>query len=223
MARHGVYLTGAPVVGPRDKNKTLAVIEKPLKLVSTNNVTISLDISNVPGSGITVKIIGLCNDLPTITATATPPPNAAGWNQTPVTVNFSCADATSGIATCSAPITVATEGANQTVTGTAVDRAGNKATRSVRLNIDKTPPGLSPGLNPAPNTNGWNNTSVTVSFAATDSLSGVATVTPPVTVTMEGANQGISGTATDRAGNSSAVNATVNLDKTPPGLYLVLA
>src|SRR5262249_38375720 len=71
-------------------------------------------------------------------------------------------------------------------------------------------------LTPAPNSSGWNNTPVTVSFPATDSLSGVATVTPPVTVTTEGAQQDVSGTATDRAGNSSTVHATVNLDTTPP-------
>src|SRR5262249_38309577 len=146
------------------------------------------------------------------TATAQPPPNAAGWNQTSVTVRFSCADATSGIATCSAPSTVATEGANQTITGTAIDRAGNTATRAVTLNLDMTPPGLSPVLTPAPNNNGWHNTPVTVSFAATDSLSGVVAVTAPITVTTEGANQGVSGTAIDRAGNSSTVRAMVNLD-----------
>jgi hypothetical protein len=215
-----ILLNGVQVAGPSDFNKNVTVIEKPLTLVRTN--TVSVELRSQPGSGITLQVIGLDNDLPTITATVQPSPNVAGWNQAPVTVSFSCADATSGIATCSTPITVTTEGGNQTITGTAVDRAGNMATRSVTLNIDATPPGLSSSFTPVPNSNGWNNTNVTVSFAATDSLSGVATVTPPVTVTTEGANQRVSGTATDRAGNSSMVNATVNIDQTPPSLSPVL-
>lgn len=176
-----ILLNDVQVVGPSDLNQTVTVITKPITLVHTN--TVSVELRSQPGSGITLQISGIDNDLPTITATAQPPPNAAGWNQAPVTVSFSCADTTSGIATCSAPSTVATEGANQTITGTAIDRAGNTATRSVMLNIDTTPPGLSSVLTPAPNSNGWNNTDVTVNFAATDNLSGVATVTEPVTLT----------------------------------------
>ena len=77
---------------------------------------------------------------PAITAAVSTAPNAAGWNNTDVTVTFSCSDALSGVASCPAPVLVSGEGANQIVTGTAVDKAGNSATASVTLNIDKTPP-----------------------------------------------------------------------------------
>src|SRR5262249_2348763 len=151
-----ILLNGVQVAGPSDFNQTVTVINKPLTLVRTN--TVSVELRSQSGSGLTLQVIGLDKDLPTITAPAQPPPNGAGLNQVPVAVSFSCADATSGIATCSAPSTVSTEGANQTITGTAIDRAGNTATRAVTLNIDMTPPGLSPILTPAPNNNGWNNT-----------------------------------------------------------------
>ena len=66
-----------------------------------------------------------------------PAPNANGWNNTDVTVTFTCADAASGIASCTSPVTVTTEGAGQEICGTAIDNAGNSANTCVTLNIDK--------------------------------------------------------------------------------------
>jgi len=85
----------------------------------------------------------ICEDKPTITATVEPPANTAGWNNSDVTVSFTCTDHLSGIESCTDPITVTTEGSGQVVSGTAVDLAGNTATVDVALNIDKTPPILS--------------------------------------------------------------------------------
>lgn len=133
-----ITLNGVQVVGPNEFNQSVAVIEKPITLAAAN--TLAAELRSQPGSGITVQIIGVDNDPPTITASIDPPPNTFGWNNTDVTVTFTCSDATSGIATCPNPITVTTEGANQVVSGTAVDRAGNRASASVTLNIDKTPP-----------------------------------------------------------------------------------
>ncbi|MBW2258220.1 MAG: hypothetical protein JRI25_26980 [Deltaproteobacteria bacterium] len=155
---------------------------------------------------------------PTISATSDPPPNAAGWNRTTVTVRFDCADSLSGIASCPEPIIVDTEDANQVVSGTATDVAGNSAGIDVAVSIDKTPPGLTPVIDPPPNSNGWHNTEVTVSFVADDGLAGLAGVTAPVTLTTEGANQAVSGTAIDRADNSRALDVAVSLDKTPPNV-----
>jgi hypothetical protein len=75
----------------------------------------------------------------TATATAAPPANAANWNNTNVTVTFTCSGGVPPI-NCPAPQIVSTEGANQVVSGTAVDKAGNTATASVTLNLDKTRP-----------------------------------------------------------------------------------
>ena len=54
---------------------------------------------------------------PAITAIVTPPPNAADWNNTDVTVTFECTDSGSGIATCSDSQDVLSEGADQIVEG----------------------------------------------------------------------------------------------------------
>src|SRR5262249_41820934 len=96
-----ILLNGVQVAGPSDFNQTVTVIDKPIKPVRTN--TVSVELRGAQGSGLTLQVIGVDNDLPTITVTATPPPNAAGWNKTDVTVSFSCTDATSEIATCSGP------------------------------------------------------------------------------------------------------------------------
>ncbi|MBI5755989.1 MAG: HYR domain-containing protein, partial [Nitrospirae bacterium] len=77
---------------------------------------------------------------PTINATLSPLPNLAGWNNTDVSVTFSCSDAETGIASCPSIVTVTEEGAGHVITGTAVDVAGNSTVASVTVNIDKTLP-----------------------------------------------------------------------------------
>src|SRR5262245_14526635 len=47
-----------------------------------------------------------------------------------------------GVATCPAPATVQSETAGQTVSGTAVDLAGNRAAAGVTGQMDKTPPAV---------------------------------------------------------------------------------
>ena len=113
-----------------------------------------------------------------------------------MTVNFDCADNTSGVATCPDPVGVTTEGGNQIILVTATDVAGNSTTISVTVNLDKLDPLISASLSPPPNVNGWNNSDVTVTFNCNDAGSGVATCPSPVTVNTEGVDQGLNGTAT---------------------------
>src|SRR5437763_2202439 len=81
---------------------------------------------------------------PTITGAASPAANAAGWNNSDVTVSFTCADALSAVASCAGPTILTSDGAAQSVTGTASDNAGNTASATVSgINIDKSPPPIS--------------------------------------------------------------------------------
>jgi fibronectin type 3 domain-containing protein len=159
---------------------------------------------------------------PGITYVLSAAPNANGWNKTDVTVTFVCADGLSGVATCTDPVTVS-EGANQTVTGTAVDAAGNSASTSVVLNVDKTLPTVTYSLSSTPNAQGWYSDDATVTFACADTLSGVAGCTQPIAV-HEGANQVVSGTVTDQAGNTASVTtAPLSVDKTAPAISYSLS
>jgi len=174
-------------------------------------------------SSATVTGINIDKTAPTITFTnRTPPANGNGWNNTDVVVNWSCADSRSGVVSASVSQTVSSEGANQSAIGTCTDRAENTASNTQSgINIDKTAPTASAVPSPAPNGNGWNNTDVVVSFTGTDALSGIASCSPAVTLSSQGAGQSASGTCTDNAGNVSApATANVNIDKTPPVLSL---
>ena len=61
------------------------------------------------------------------------------WFTGPVTIHFSCADATSGIGSCPANQTVTADGVT-TVNGTATDVAGNSASTSITVKVDRTAP-----------------------------------------------------------------------------------
>jgi hypothetical protein len=160
---------------------------------------------------------------PSILGSRTPPANANGWNNSNMTVSFTCSDSISGLAAGSPPAStvLSTEGAGESVAGACQDLAGNSAVATVGgINIDKTPPILTASVNPPPNANGWNNSPTTVSFAAADSLSGVALVSAPVTVSVDGAGQIVTGSATDLAGNVTSGSVTINLDQTPPEAFV---
>jgi large repetitive protein len=88
-----------------------------------------------------------------------PGANVNGWNNTDVTVTFACADPgpasggqASGIKSSRSPVTKSTEGADQSVAGTATDKADNSASTTVSgINIDKTAPTLSGTPTAGPN------------------------------------------------------------------------
>jgi hypothetical protein len=185
-------------------------------------------IANTPVGGTTVNSSGACTDAagnsadagsfgpvkidktkPTISGSASPAPNGAGWNNTNVLVSYSCSDALSGVASCGPDETLSGDGANQSSTGTAVDHAGNSDNASVSgINIDKTKPvvsvtGVSDGATytlgsvPAPG------------CATTDALSGVKT--EAVLNTSGGPVGSITATcggAEDKAGNTDSASVT---------------
>ena len=132
--------------------------------------------------------INIDKTAPVISGSRDPLANANGWNNSDVTISFSCADSgsvQSEVATDTvAGATVSGEGAGQSVTnsGDCIDNAGNAASSASvsGINIDKTSPVVSGSRSPEANTSGWNNTDVTAFFTCADSgsvQSGVATDT----------------------------------------------
>jgi hypothetical protein len=170
--------------------------------------------------------INIDQTAPSVTGSRTPAANANGWNNGPVTVSFSCADATSGLAAaggCSGPTTLSGEGAGQSVTGSAVDNAGNTASDTVgQINIDLTAPTISGAATTSPNANGWYNGNVTVHWTCGDNLSGVgANCHADSVITGEGSNLLASASVSDLAGNSANASvAGINIDRTKPVLAL---
>ena len=174
--------------------------------------------SNVEATqSVTVKIDTVA---PTISGVPTASPNGAGWYNTTVTIHWTCSDALSGIASCPVDQTLSTEGTNQTVSGTAVDAAGNQAsaTSSPSVNIDLTAPtGVSGSAGRSTDHNGWYTSPVTITFTGTGDISGIASCTSTTYGGPDSGTASVPGTCTDKAGNTSApVSFGLQYDATAP-------
>ena len=155
---------------------------------------------------------------PEISFSVTPAPNAQGWNNSAVVVKFNCGDALSGVASCSETVTLSAGNGGHMVTGTTTDKAGNTTDVNAVIMIDSTKPEVSNIISPAANSSGWHNSNITVNPVCNDSFSGVFECSPQTVLTVEGANQTITSTAADKAGNSSDAVSHINIDKTAPVL-----
>lgn len=154
----------------------------------------------------------------------TPAANAAGWNNSDVQVNWTCADALSGAVASSVSQTVNTEGMNLSAIGTCIDNAGNTAQDTqTGIKIDKTAPSITFASRTPANSNGWNNTDVIVNWNCLDSLSGVVNASVNQTVGGEGSILSAVGTCSDLAGNTASdTQSGISIDKTAPSLAPVV-
>jgi len=183
---------------------------------------------------------------PAVTAALTPPANAAGWHHTDVGVTVTAVDYPGGpgilgliyeaegaqtipptvppgspTGTTTATFTLTEEGTT-TVAYAAEDRHGTPSEiGTITVKIDKTMPVMTASAQTASGmtyTAGtWTNQDVTVTFACTDALSGVASVTPPTSLSSSAAEQSVTGTCVDNAGNSTRLTfGGIDIDKTPP-------
>lgn len=190
--------------------------------ITTDTSGITFTCSATSGGGTASKSVTIQRDatVPTIAGSVSPAANANGWRNSAVTVSFTCTDATSGIATCTAPQTLG-EGANQSASGTATDKADNTANTSViGINVDLTAPTVS--VTGVVNGASYPIGSVpTVGCDTKDVLSEVQTnATPSVT----GGDANGLGTftarctgATDKAGNAAgAASVTYQVNGAPP-------
>ena len=139
---------------------------------------------------------------------------ASGMNETYYKINDG---ATKSVSVDSQPL-IMTEGATNKLEYWSVDVAGNVESSKILsdIKIDATVPIISGAPDREPNENGWYNDDVFVSFTAVDALSGIASVTAPVTLG-EGEDQSVTGIAIDLAGNTASTTVGgIKIDKTPP-------
>src|SRR5262249_44142099 len=138
----------------------------------------------------------------------------SGWNNTDVTASYTASDNAGGAGLDSAASGAHVfdqEGADQSVTFTVFDLAGNSRSATVAgVKIDKTAPTLTQSFND-PAATGWYNLSTgtaVITYQADDNLSGVST--PAAYQFGEGANLSRAGiTVADVAGNVSEATADV--------------
>ena len=164
----------------------------------------------------TQKVTVVDTQPPVITGEVTTQPNVNGWYHSQVTVHFTAVDSGSGVANVTPDTIVSTEGKDQTVTGTAADKAGNTATTAVYgIHIDMTKPTVDIRMAPSYTTS----QTMTVTYSVYDTLSGVDKATAqlngqPVVngqkvklVEMAG-NNTLTVTASDKAGNTTVQSVT---------------
>lgn len=157
----------------------------------------------------TVSGINIDRTAPIISGDATTAPNGNGWYNGDVRVEFICSDALSGLASCGPNENLVGEGGGQSVTGAAVDNAGNSASATViGINIDKTAPTLSPTV--LPNTILLGAVGA-VSAGASDELSRIASVSCDALDTSSVGGKFVSCTATDKAGNTATTSVSYSV------------
>jgi hypothetical protein len=129
-----------------------------------------------------------------------------------VSASYSCGDSLSGVASCTNPIAIG-QGANQSATGTAVDVAGNSATKTLGpVNVDLTPPTITATASGS-SYQGQYSGNVTIHFTCADALSGINPTggCPADRVITSSGTTTVSGTATDLAGNTATTSITVTI------------
>jgi len=142
--------------------------------------------------------------------------DANSWYNKDVVVRFAASDDISGIDTVTPDTIISTEGAAQSATGTAVDKAGNSNSTTVSgINIDKTPPQVTINI-PASGGVYLLNQALTADWSATDSLSGIASATgtlpsgAAIDTSMAGTKT-FTVVATDIAGNTATQTSSYTI------------
>lgn len=192
IGENGDWITySSPISIDQEGTNTLQYrsVDKAGNIEATKQQTFDIDKTNPQISG---KAIDL--------------PNSYGWYNKDVTVHFDAADQLSGVQSITPDVTVTTEGANQSFTGTATDKAGNSAAYTVSgINIDKTAPMINV------ENGGTYTLNKPVTWSASDELSGLATPANGVIDTSKVGLRTQTITATDKAGNTKTVTITYNV------------
>jgi hypothetical protein len=158
----------------------------------------------------TASGINVDKTAPTILGAASPAGNSHGWNNTDVTVSFTCSDTLSGVASCGSNQTLTGEGAGQSATGNALDKADNSASTTVSgINIDKTTPSVALVGGPA---NGgsyyFGSVPAEPTCSASDALSGVNGTCSVSGYSNAVGTHTVTAMATDNADNTASASAT---------------
>ncbi|HLO32203.1 MAG TPA: HYR domain-containing protein [Anaerolineales bacterium] len=139
----------------------------------TGSCTDNAGLSSAPAQ-ITVK---LDKTNPAVAFSNRTSPNGNGWNNTDVTVNWSCTDQFSGPASANVSQVLGTEGAGQSAVGTCFDNAGNQASDTQGgINIDKSAPKLTLPPDMTVEATSLSGAVVTYSASVTDNLDASVTV-----------------------------------------------
>jgi len=175
-----IPLTTIPLVTPNDTTD--------VSITAQGVTVVSFQATDANGKSSPIQTVTVKLDSTAPTAVLSPGPNAAGWNCCSSAFTITGSDGLSGVATIDYTASGATilqntvngsvatfnlnEG-NTTLLFSATDVAGNPTSPQVQVavNLDRTPPVLTAGSNPASANRGNRTVRVNVSGTATDALS----------------------------------------------------
>jgi len=203
-------------VGAFDITNTNATGAK-LAAGASGNYVVTVDLPSPP-TDTTAPVIGY-------TLNPASPDGSNGWYTSDVTLTWTVTESESPsslVTTGCVDQTIASDLAETTYSCSASSDGGSAGPVNVAIKRDGTAPSITGSRNPVANVNGWNNSTVVVTFTCDDATSGVATCGPDATLSGEGAGQSATGTATDNAGNSASDTVSgINIDLTSPSVALV--
>jgi len=212
-----VHTTGtdsisSPVVCTADQFQTTDTNGTAFSGTCTNNAGL-----NTNAVSLSIK---LDKTNPIITFQIRTPANVNGWNNTDVTVNWSCTDAFSGAVSAATSQIVTSEGIGLSTTGVCTDNAGNTASDlQGGINIDKTAPTLSLPANINTEATSPSGAAVNYSATVTDNLDASVTIncSPASGSTFGLTTTTVSCSSTDAAGNTASGSFQVTVgDSTAP-------
>jgi hypothetical protein len=151
---------------------------------------------------------------PSVSVSLARGPDSNGWYNHSVGFSAAGSDNLSGIASCNS----GTFGGGSAVSASCTDRAGNVASAGVPIRYDGGAPSID-GVSPdrPPDSNGWYNHPVTVTYRGSDGGSGIGSCTSTTYKGPDTADATITGGCTDQAGNHADGNPfQLKYDSTPP-------
>jgi hypothetical protein len=146
---------------------------------------------------------------------------STGWYTVNVTVRFVLSGSGFSVVSGCGTQTVTTDTDNFAASCVVdSDGQGHLVGRNIPIKRDATPPAVSgSSAARAPDSNGWYNHAVGVSFSGTDNLSGIASCTSATYGGPDNGSASVAGTCTDNAGNVSAPAALgLKYDGTAPAV-----
>jgi hypothetical protein len=226
-AKGSVPAAGCSVVDAEDGNSTFPAALGPITGAyaadGLGNQTATCSYTDGGGLAVTVTATYSIHDpsAPSIGYTLAPasPDGNNGWYRSDVGVlwNVDDPESPSSLAkTGCIDQLITSDQPEATYSCSATSAGGPAGPVSVSIKRDATAPTINGSASPAA-ANGWNNTSVTVSFACDDNLSGVASCSPNAVLASEGRDQSATGYAHDEAGNLNSITVDgINIDTTAP-------
>ncbi|MDQ6796774.1 MAG: hypothetical protein M3011_01905 [Actinomycetota bacterium] len=208
--------TGAQTIAPTAVNGNLASFT----VTAEGTTTIAYHAADLEGNAEADKTLVVKIDK-------TPPANVAfttdrptdhnGWYNHPFDATWTGTDALSGIASCTTLTYGGPDTTGGSIPGGCTDVAGNTTTVPLAFRYDGTAPVNVHGVAARPpDSNGWYNHPVTVTFTGDDATSGIDTCTSSTYSGPDTAGVVLAGSCTDKAGNTTAANFALRYDHTPP-------